>query len=244
MSQYQRIPLLLTPEQPCGYLPQRQSRNAVVSPLIPMHDGLYAPLLAQGFRRSGDHVYRPHCDQCSQCVPTRVVAADFTATRSQLRCQRRNADLVRQIVHTLTDEHYALFQRYLHARHDGDGMDADDRDGFHQFLECHWNETEFWEFRDNGQLLAVAVVDVLPKALSAVYTFFEPAASSRGLGVYAVLAQITEAQQRGLPHVYLGYWVADSRKMDYKRRYQPQERLNGEQWVAAQGMNTDNARLL
>lgn len=230
MSQYQRIPLLLTPEQGCGYLPDRASRNAVVSPLVPMHGGLYASLLEQGFRRSGDHVYRPHCAQCQQCVPARVDVASFAPNRSQSRCRRRNADLELRIVRRLTDEHYALFRRYLRARHDGEGMDGDDRDGFHQFLECGWGAAEFWEFREHDHLRCVAAVDVLTQSLSAVYTFFDPDAATRGLGVYAVLTQIEQARQRGLPHVYLGYWVAGSRKMDYKRHYQPLELFEGGRW--------------
>lgn len=248
MSQHQRIPLYLSAEHPCGYLPERMSCNVYVDPGYPLSPARYWQLIEQGFRRSGNHVYRPYCSRCQKCLAARVNTNEFRPHRSQQRCLLRNHDLQQCITTRLTEEHYELFRLYICARHAGEGMDGDDRPSFHSFLECTWGAPEFWEFRKHGRLLCVAVVDPLPHALSAVYTFFDPAESARGLGTYAVLQQIAQARERGLPHVYLGYWVEGSRKMDYKRRFQPLEIFNGTHWsplhpvVDARGVNPDNAR--
>ena len=230
MSHLQRVQLYLSTEHPCGYLPQRQSRNAYVDPTYALNPDRYGRLIEQGFRRSGEHVYRPYCAHCQKCLAARVSVERFRPDRSQQRCLRRNRDLHWSVASAATDEHYDLFRRYLSARHAGEGMDGENRESFHAFLECHWGETQFWEFREGGQLLCVAVVDTLPQALSAVYTFFEPDAAPRSLGTYAVLQQIEHARIQGLEYVYLGYWVEGSRKMDYKRRFQPLEIFSGSGW--------------
>ncbi|HEX4895062.1 MAG TPA: arginyltransferase [Solimonas sp.] len=231
MTAAQPVRLFLSPEHPCGYLPFRTARSAFVDPEFTLAPPRYQRLLELGFRRSGEHAYRPHCRGCERCLPVRVPTARFQPDRSQRRCIRDNADLELRLETQIRDEHYALYRRYLAARHAGGGMDPDDRTAFHNFLECGWNEVRYWSFREQGRLLAVAVVDHLPRALSAVYTFFDPAESRRGLGTLAVLRQIEEARRQGLPHVYLGYWVEGSAKMDYKRRFQPLEILEGTDWV-------------
>ena len=233
MSSLQRVQLYLSTEHACGYLPDRMARNAYVDPSLQMSRERYAWLMAQGFRRSGDYVYRPHCAECQLCMPARVPVATFTPNRAQRRCMSNNADLSVTIVLSLNDEHHELYQRYLQARHPGEGMDGDNREAFQSFLQCNWGDTRFWEFRLDGRLLAVAVVDALPAALSAVYTFFDPSETTRSLGTYAVLRQIEGARERGLPHVYLGYWVAGSRKMDYKKNFQPLELFSESSWALA-----------
>jgi arginine-tRNA-protein transferase len=231
----QRIQLFLSTEHPCGYLPARESRNAYVDPSYPLSPARYGTLIEQGFRRSGDHVYRPHCALCKKCLAARVPVEDFRAHRSQKRCLMRNRDLNWHVATTLTDEHYALFQRYIGARHAGEGMDGDSPESFHTFLECSWGETQFWEFRLATKLICVAVVDVLPQGLSAVYTFFDPGFDERSLGTHAVLRQIEQARRLKLPYVYLGYWVEGSKKMDYKRRFQPLEVFDGNHWTLLSG---------
>ena len=127
-------------------------------------------------------------------------------------------------------DHYALYCRYQHGRHRGGSMDSPSPDRYMAFLASDWSETVFFEFSHADKVLAVAVVDVLADGLSAVYTFFEPALRQRGLGINAVLFAIDEAARRGLPWLYLGYWVSGCRKMDYKREYLPQERLVDGEW--------------
>jgi arginine-tRNA-protein transferase len=160
----------------------------------------------------------------------RVPVEQFTPNRSQRRCLRRNADLQLTRQYTLEDEHFALYRRYLLARHPFGGMDADDAAAFREFLGSSWGVTEFWSFREAGVLRMVAVVDRLPQGLSAVYTFFDPELPQRGLGTYAVLRQIEEARRESLAHLYLGYWVQGSPTMDYKRLYTPLECHDGQSW--------------
>lgn len=226
----QSLRLFLSTEHACGYLPGLLARSAFVDPEAGLGAPHYERLLELGFRRSGDHTYRPHCRECARCVPVRVDVRRFRADRSQRRCLSHNSNLHVTIERRLTDEHFALYRSYLQARHPDGGMDPQDRKAFHAFLECSWLDVRYWCFRDEAQLLAVAVVDHLPQALSAVYTFFDPAAQARGLGTLAVLEQIRLAQRSQLEYVYLGYWVQGSRKMDYKRRFRALEALQGTQW--------------
>jgi arginyl-tRNA--protein-N-Asp/Glu arginylyltransferase len=222
--------LYLSAEHACGYLPPRAARSAFVDPDFPLDPAHYESLLSQGFRRSGEHAYRPHCHACTRCIPVRVPVADFRPDRSQRRCRAANADLELRIEKRLDEEHFQLYSRYLAARHASGGMDPADRTAFHVFLECRWLDVRYWCLRRRGRLLAVAVVDHLPQSLSAVYTFFEPAESRRGLGTLAVLLQIEAAKAAALPYLYLGYWVPESKKMQYKARFRPLEALGGIGW--------------
>jgi len=227
-----RVPLrlLLGTEQPCGYLPKRLSRSAFVAPHTQLTGEVYAALIDNGFRRSGDYAYRPACNGCQACVPVRVPVAAFTPNRAQRRCLKRNADLTVERRETLDDEAFALYRRYLLARHPFGGMDADDAKAFREFLGSSWGVTGFWYFREGAVLRMVAVVDRLPRGLSAVYTFFDPDLPTRSLGTYAVLRQLLTARDEGLEHLYLGYWVAGSATMDYKRLFSPLEAFNGSAW--------------
>ncbi|MEZ5463679.1 MAG: arginyltransferase [Lysobacteraceae bacterium] len=228
-----RIRVFQTLEHDCGYYPQRRARNLVIDPLAPDIRRLYPLALGNGFRRSGGHVYRPNCAQCQACLPSRVVVRDFRPNRSQRRCLTRNDDL--RLAWTdarHSDEIGALYQRYLSQRHPGGGMDDGDPEDFERFLRCDWSPTRFLCLRDpTNRLLAVAVTDVLPRALSAVYTFYDPAETARGLGTLAVLLQLEQARQQGREHLYLGYWIEGHPKMDYKRRFRPLERLLNGEWA-------------
>ncbi|WP_439641091.1 arginyltransferase [Nevskia sp.] len=226
----QSLRLLMGSAHACGYLEDRHARSAFVDPAFPLDPGVYGALLDQGFRRSGDYAYRPMCMNCRACQSARILSQEFVPDRAQRRCWQRNQDLQLSITLRLTDEHYALYRRYLAARHQNGGMDPEDADAFREFLACGWGATEFWEFRLAQELVAVAVIDRVPQGLSAVYTFFDPNRTSRGLGTYAILSQIDRARAESLPHVYLGYWVSGSAKMDYKRRFQPLEVLRGGHW--------------
>lgn len=235
VSELHPIRLLVSREHDCGYLPDRTARSAFVDPALRLNPLRYGTLLEQGFRRSGSYVYRPLCRGCNACRPARIVVADFTLDRSLRRCRKINADLTMTGVDRLSDEHYALYRDYLRARHPDGGMDPDDAGAFHEFLDAPWSLTTFLEFRKDGTLLAVAVVDQVPDGLSAVYTFFDPSAPRRSLGSYAILRQIELAQDSGLTYVYLGYWVAQSRKMDYKRRFRPLQMLDASGWKLHDG---------
>ena len=227
-----QIQLFGGPEHPCSYLPGQFSRSAYVDTRLKLDVPTYSTLAAQGFRRSGDLVYRPHCRSCSACVPMRLPVARFLPNRSQCRTLRINADLA--IVPKAADfaeEHYRLFLCYLAARHDDGGMAGSSPQDYIGFLGSSWADTRFVEFRLQGRLVSVAIVDLLANGLSAVYTFFDPAYDERGLGTLAVLWQIEEARRLGLDWLYLGYWIGACRKMNYKDKFRPIEAMIGDRWV-------------
>lgn len=232
MGSKANIRVYQTVEHACGYWPERQARDLVLDPVDPMLPGLYGPSLAMGFRRSGSHVYRPHCAGCQACTPVRIPVERFLASRSQKRCLNRNADL-RVLARPAgrSEEYFELYRRYVQLRHPGGGMDDPGHADFDGFLSCLWSPTIFLEFRLGQRLLGVAVTDVLPDSLSAVYTFYEPEQSARSLGTFAILTQIEHARQLGLPHLYLGFWLDGHPKMDYKRNFRPLERLEGRDWI-------------
>ena len=226
-----------TGAHPCGYWDDREARDLVLDPRDPRLPQAYPMALDWGFRRSGDIVYRPSCSGCHACVAVRVPVDGFRPDRSQRRCLARNADIGARIVAPVrTDEHLALYRKYLASRHAGGGMDDHGANEFDQFLVGSWNEGRFLELREHGthKLLAVAVTDLVEHALSAVYTFYDPDHASRGLGTLGVLQQIAWARRDGREHLYLGYWIAGHAKMDYKRRFQPLEGFNGRGWGSLQ----------
>jgi arginyl-tRNA--protein-N-Asp/Glu arginylyltransferase len=192
---------------------------------------VYSELVRMGFRRSGQHVYRPRCDACQACTPVRLPVADFVASRAQRRCLARNGDLVLRLKPLVFDEaHYRLYRRYQAVRHPGGGMDQDDREQFRSFLLSSRVDSALAEFSLNGDVVMVALVDRLMDGLSAVYTFFDPDLEKRGLGTYGVLTEIRLAREMGLPYLYLGYWIGACAKMAYKRGYRPLQALRGTHW--------------
>jgi arginyl-tRNA--protein-N-Asp/Glu arginylyltransferase len=225
------IRVFQTVEHACGYWPERSARDLVLDPADPALAGLYGSALAMGFRRSGAHVYRPNCADCRACTPVRIPVRDFRPSRSQRRTLARNADLRASVRPAACDEaSFALYRRYVGARHAGGGMDDPTPAEFENFLSCSWSPTCFLELHEGEELVAVAVTDVLGDSLSAVYTFFDPSRPGRSLGTQAILAQVEYARRLGLRHVYLGFWLEGHPKMDYKRRFRPLEFLDGEQW--------------
>ncbi len=225
------VPLWLTAENPCSYRANRTSRSAVVYPDFKLNTALYSQLLEQGFRRSGDQVYKPYCDGCQACVPTRIPVRLFQANRKQKRCRKRNIQTTATIRPAEFDpRHFDLYQRYQAARHEKENDNPISKEDYIEFLGSRWCNTWFVEFRNNEDLMAIAVVDVLENSLSAVYTFFDPGFADHSPGVYAVLWQIEQAKNLKLDYVYLGFWIEDCRKMRYKIEYQPLEGLTGGQW--------------
>ena len=230
----QPLALYLTSEHDCSYLEGRRACTLFVDPLARMDVTLYQTLIDQGFRRSGAHVYRPACRDCARCIPVRVPVAAFRPHRSQRRNWARNAREL-DVIETppaFDPGHFDLYQRYLDARHPAGSM-ADDSsvESYCRFLIEPWGgETRFLELRLDDRLVGIAVTDLLPHGLSAVYTFFDPDLSERGPGTFAVLAQIATARGLGLPYVYLGYWIQESTKMAYKANYHPLETWDGRRW--------------
>lgn len=228
---HDRLALYLSPEHPCGYLQDRSARTVFLDPQVTPHQPLYTAFAAQGFRRSGSFLYRPQCEHCRACVPIRVPVEKFQPDRTQRRIRRMNQDLEISSRPTEFDpEHFALYRRYLAQRHSGGGMDHHTPADYTAFLTSRWSNTISVEFRLASRLIAVAVMDELDDALSAVYTFYEPRMGQRSLGTFAILWEIEEARRRGLQWLYLGYWIADSRKMAYKNRFKPYEHYGADGW--------------
>ncbi|MDA9366041.1 arginyltransferase [Pseudomonadales bacterium] len=224
-----------TPGHPCSYLENREAVTLFADPHAEIDTATYSALSAVGFRRSGSHIYRPHCQSCQACVPVRVVVADATMNRRQRRIWKKNQDLTVSIEQPrLTAEYFALYDRYITERHaDGDMLPAE-AEQFQTFLVDGRKEARFVEFRLDGRLLAVAVSDELDNALSAVYTFFAPEQDQRSLGTFAVLWLIEAARQQQKTWLYLGYWIKECQKMSYKTEYQPIELYLDNRWLASQ----------
>lgn len=220
-------------EFPCPYVRGRSARFSGFDCDRPLPEGLYDSLMQVNFRRNGSVVYRPDCRECTDCRMIRIPVDGFRVNRAQERCARRNQDLTISIEPARpTDEKHRLYAKYLLARHSSVSPDEDAMDGsreeFESFLYTSCVTTEDVVFRDaEGRLLCVSVVDREPRTLSAVYCYFDPEESvKRSLGIFNILTLIQEARRLTLDYVYLGYWLGDSRKMNYKAAFRPSEVWN------------------
>ena len=218
---------------PCPYLPERQERRLVALVEGASGNGRLDLLTEAGFRRSQGYLYKPVCPGCRACVAVRIVVAGFRPGRSFRRVLARNADLTaHELPPTGTDEQFDLFQRYLRRRHRDGGMVRMDRQAYAEMVDIAPTGTRLIEFRaGDGGLVGVSLTDQVRSGLSGVYKFYEPEAPQRSLGTYIILWHVERARALGLPYVYLGYWIAESRKMAYKARFAPLERLEGASWT-------------
>ena len=215
----------------CSYLPDQTAISVFADPSINMTNAIYSKLAEIGFRRSGNHVYAPNCQQCHACIPVRIPVDRFQPSRNQRRTVARNQNVVvTQRPARYYPQHFQLYKRYLSQRHTNGGMDNPTPESYLDFLTSQWSNTSFFEFTLDDHIVAVSVVDHLPQALSAVYTFFDPDYSDLSLGNYAILWLIDEAHQLGHQWLYLGYWIQESRKMAYKDQYRPLEALLNGCW--------------
>lgn len=223
--------LYLTAPYPCSYLDGLEARSQVATPSFLISTPVYSELVRHGFRRSGTFTYRPRCDTCQQCVPVRVDVDAFQSTRSQRRSYKQHNGLD-VTLHALRDkaEYFELYLRYQQARHRDGGMDDDSPEQYRNFLLQSHVDTLLVEFRENDVLRMVSVVDVLQDGLSAVYTFYDPDVPHSSYGTYNVLWQIDLCRKLQLPYLYLGYWIAGSRKMAYKANFQPLQGLQDSVW--------------
>ena len=235
----------VTAPQPCPYLPGRLERKLFTHLTHDKPPALVDNLLRGGFRRSQNIAYMPYCEGCQACVSVRVLVDAFEPTRSMRRVLDSNGDLVaRRLEATPTSEQYALFRAYIDERHSDGGMADMTVLDYAMMVEDSIIDTFVTEYRlkpdplastPSGRqpLVAGALCDRLSDGISMVYSFFEPDAFKRGLGTFMILDHIAHAKRLGLPYVYLGYWISGSTKMSYKRRFQPQQQLTANGWVAA-----------
>jgi len=230
----------ITTAQPCPYLPGRYEKKVFTHLLgdDPVH--LNDVLTQAGFRRSQNIAYRPACEACSACVSVRVLVKAFEPSRNFRKIISRNADLIaKPTPPRASQEQFSLLRRYLDSRHAEGGMADMGPLDYVTMVEDTTINTEIVEYRralpDPGSqapapLMAAALTDVLEDGLSMVYSFYDIQEDSRSLGTYMVLSHIERARRMGLPYVYLGYWVADCRKMAYKTRFAPIEALGKSGW--------------
>ncbi len=234
----------ITAPAPCPYLEGKLERKVFTHLINSEARQLHDTLAQGGFRRSQNIAYRPACDGCQACVSVRVPVSEFRWNRSFRKIAARNkavSSAVRPA--TATSEQYALFRRYIDDRHHDGGMSEMSMMDFSAMIDETFVDTQIIEYRNpaqpslpgpdsrQGGLVACALTDVLDDGLSMIYSFFNPDYQARSLGTYMVLDHIRRAEKLGLPYVYLGYWVNGSRKMDYKARFLPQERLTQTGWL-------------
>ncbi|MGN6143180.1 MAG: arginyltransferase [Mesorhizobium sp.] len=237
----------LTAPSPCPYL-DGQFERKVFTHLVGDKAPEMNDLLTQGgFRRSQNIAYRPACETCRACVSVRILAGEFTPSRNMRRVLHANSDLV-GVMHDAepSTEQYSLFRSYLDARHRKGGMSDMTVLDYAMMVEDTHVNTKIIEYRrrgpdtfitgrGQGELIAVALSDQMADGLSMVYSYFDPELADRSLGTFMILDHINRAKAMGLPHVYLGYWVNGSRKMNYKMRFMPQEHLGPKGWERFEG---------
>lgn len=229
----------VTSPAPCPYLPGRSERKVFTELKGPHADALNDALGRIGFRRSQTVAYRPSCIDCSACVSVRVPVGDFAPSATQRKALRRNDDLVVSLCRPWsTSEQFDLLQRYLGVRHPGGGMATMDEVDFADMVEHTPVTSHVVEYREPsadgvtpGRLVGACLTDRQGDGLSMIYSFYDPEHEARaGLGNFIILDHIRQAQDLGLPYVYLGYWVEGSSRMQYKVRYRPMERLTRTGW--------------
>ncbi|MFK5951185.1 MAG: arginyltransferase [Methylococcales bacterium] len=216
------VHLFATEEIECSYLPGEISSNHVIDPNFTMDAMVYSVLSEQGFRRSGNQVYRPGCKHCQQCIATRIEVSNFVLSRRFKRIVNKNKDLQFSIVNNINgEEYYQLYKRYINQRHFNGPMNPPSKQQYDEFLKCNWMHSQYLEWRLNDVLICIAVTDDLDNAFSAIYTFFDPSHAKRSLGTLGVLEQINQALIQAKEYLYLGYWIKESRVMQYKIQFQP-----------------------
>lgn len=237
----------VTIAQPCPYLPGRLERKLFTHLGKDKSRPYIDKLLRNGFRRSQNIAYLPYCADCHACISVRVIVDEFVASRSFRRLQQRNRDLAaRRVRPKATAEQYGLFDRYISTRHGDGGMAEMTRLDFRQMIEESAADTFVTEYRvrtavsdasaggtgavERSTLIAAALCDRLSDGISMVYSFFDPELADRSLGSYMILEHIDYARRQGLPYIYLGYWIEGCRKMSYKKRYMPQQKLLPDGW--------------
>ena len=231
MSQEETLRFYATPAHDCSYLLDQKATTLFLDPAVSVDQNLSGLLADNGFRRSGDHYYQPYCEMCHACIPTRVLVSEFQKSKGQRRIWNKNQDLtVHRSTPGFTRERYRLYRRYIRERHEDGDMFPPSPKQFIDFLCPNDGFTQFYEYRKNDCLIAVAAVDHLPNGLSAIYTFFDPDQAARSLGTFCILWQIEESRVLQLDYLYLGYWIQNCPKMAYKSSYTPQERYINDVW--------------
>jgi leucyl-tRNA---protein transferase len=215
---------------PCSYLADKNERLLIALDERLHNNEGYTWLMEQGFRRSGDQIYRPHCESCKACQSIRVMVNEFAPSKSQKRLLKRNADFKIRYSKQVEENYYPLYENYINTIHADGAMFPATPEQFKSFVANYITEQIFIEIWDAEKLISVAVTDKLQSALSAVYTFYHPEYRKSGLGIFSILKQIHLSSQLGKSYLYLGYQIDDCQKMNYKTRYLPHQKLMDNSW--------------
>ncbi|GAA6183674.1 arginyltransferase [Aliiglaciecola sp. NS0011-25] len=221
----------LTQQFPCSYLAEQKEQLLVlVTDTDDELDNQYNYLLGQGFRRSGDQIYRPHCRQCNACQSIRIPANNFLPSKSQRRIINKNSDIQVFTSSKNKPEYYPIYAQYINQRHNDGSMFPASKNQYDGFIDCDWLDTLFIEFHLDDTLIGVAVTDVLSDGFSALYTFFKPEFTNRSIGTYAIIKQIEQAKLNNKTFLYLGYQIDACQKMSYKANFYPHQRFIDNKW--------------
>ncbi len=227
-----KLRLFRTGPHPCSYKDAQLASTVFIDPSLPIDRRIHSRLTENGFRRSGAHFYRPDCENCAACIPLRIPVADFEWRRRHKRIRQANKDLIAVEDDLIDDdESFALYRKYIAARHGDGDMYPATREQYHAFIRTVTPDTLFVKFTLDGKLAAVCAADLLDHGISAVYTWFDPDLPRRSLGTYSIIWQIRRTLAAGLPYLFLGYWISDCPKMDYKKEFRPVELLLDGNWV-------------
>lgn len=228
-SDLQQIRIGFTDEHPCSYLTTEKERVAVALEPTMHCSSSYEVLLANGFRRSGDTIYKPACEHCSACQALRVSVPNFIPSKSQKRIRSKAQHLHWELKQEMDENWFDLYEDYICSRHQNGSMFPPKRREFSKFAHCSWLNTQYLHIYDNNRLIAIAVTDVLSNSASAFYTFYDPS-HELSLGTLAVLFQLEYCQQQGKQWLYLGYQIDECAAMNYKVRFQRHQRLVNQRW--------------
>jgi arginyl-tRNA--protein-N-Asp/Glu arginylyltransferase len=226
------IKLFRSSDHPCSYKEDETAATVFVDPELNITQHLNSRLTELGYRRSGAHLYRPDCKFCRACISCRLPVAQFKRSKRFQRIWNQNADVrVEKCDELKGDQAYFLYQEYIEKRHSDGDMYPATTEQFDAFIRSKAEGSQYYCFYILEKLIAVSVTDILDGGLSAVYTFFDPNLAKRSLGNFVILWQIEQARSLGLGHLYLGYWIKNCAKMDYKSTFRPLEMLVEGKWV-------------
>jgi arginyl-tRNA--protein-N-Asp/Glu arginylyltransferase len=227
----QKIQFYVTAPYSCGYIHGRLAQSLIAAPHHLIDARTYSGLIQLGFRRSGKFAYRPHCESCSACIPVRIPVDYFKSSRNQRRAEKQHKNLSATVMPvSYSEEHFKLYQAYQIARHNEGNAEQDTIEQYRNFLVQSNVETMLIEFRLDGVLKIVSVVDIVTDGISAVYTFYDAADAYCSYGTYSILWLVDWTRQQGKSYLYLGYWISESRKMAYKQNFAPLEALKDGEW--------------
>lgn len=229
-----KIQFYKTSSYSCGYIQNREAQSIVATPYNYVNNETYNNLIKKGFRRSGQYVYKPNCNGCSACTPIRICAESFFLSKNQKRVYKKMSSLSFKILPLkFNKDHYDLYVEYQNNRHRlQDGSDTDE-DDYNDFLIKSNVNSKIIEFRFEGKLKIVTIVDFFDDGISAVYTFFDTNNKRKSYGTYSIIWLLEHCKNEKLKYLYLGYWIDECSKMKYKTNFMPYELLINNSWQEA-----------